>query len=813
MHKFPSNRRLIVALFMLVIAACYSIGLNAQRISETNVNVIAGKSTLIDSITHPDLVLVKEVNLNSPDFTVGIVNGAGYGTVRINPTHTFTGVRQATVEYILDVNGTMTSNYRIYNINFTNSMVKVNDDVVMWDGQGTLNIDVKANDIYSYSGATLRINQSSGIAGINNGSITYSNPSFTGPDYVHYTLTDSLGTSDHGIIKIEPEIPAPTENVQYNFTLNYLATKAISIPANFVKILDPFQGELLQTSGVGHFVYKPYDEAGLDTFKFAYNGDTITYVAKILDVQKDPGLIKNDVVYVAENSTVSFDVFKNDLIQNLPIDTFSPQLIHDTLGVFSYNAGGKGAKNFFYKATTAIGQETGKINVKIDNFVPNQDIPYVFEVLKNQSLTIEYNMPIDGYTFTLDQNQAPQNAAVIIAYDSLAVSCGTSYGKAIIHFIPDNNFIGSQDFVVNYCVGSQCTPIKITVNTINEASGACPCIDNCVYKGDLNNDGRVDKDDLLILGRYLGYSGPQRTGLGLTANIGELSQEWEATSVYDTNLKHADSNGDGFLTADDATAIYDNYGKLNKFVKKEQLTSKEYDLKITIEPAEADSGDLVTVYYSLGTNSKPINDVFGISFGTSFDWGDSSSVVNEFYNNSWFTDNSPNLSFFKQISNGVFRHALTRTSGSGISGNGAIGQMSVIVDEADGFKDSENSEYYTGSIITDEIIIEDSEGNKFSLPEASATIKINKKKREIYPNSDQLIAYPNPTDNVIFLHFNGGNIIQEVEVSNSFGNVIGNYANINSQSYQIPMLNLASGIYFLKVRTDKALVNKKVVKR
>lgn len=813
MHKFPSNRRLIVALFMLVIAACYSIGLNAQRISERNVNVIAGISTRIDSITHPDLVLVKEVNLNSPDFTVGIVNGTGYGTVRINPTHAFTGVRQATVEYIIDVNGTMTSNYRIYNINFTNSLVKVNDDVVVWDGQDTLSIDVKANDVYSYSGSTLRINQSSGNAGISNGLITYSNPSFTGPDYIHYTLTDSLGTSDHGVIKIEQEIQAPTENVQYNFTLNYLATKAITVPANFAKIQDPFQGELLQTSGVGHFVYKPYDETGLDTFKFAYNGDTITYVAKILDVQKDPGLIKNDVVYVAENSTVSFDVFKNDLIQNLPIDTFSPQLIHDTLGLFSYNAGGKGAKNFFYKATTAIGQETGKINVKIDNFVPDQEIPYVFEVLKNQSLTIEYNMPIDGYTFTLDQNQAPQNAAVIIAYDSLAVSCGTTYGKAIIHFMPDNNFIGSQDFVVNYCVnGSQCTPIKITVNTINEASGTCPCIDNCVYKGDLNNDGRVDKDDLLILGRYLGYSGPQRTSLGLTANIGETSPEWGATSVYDTNLKHADSNGDGYLTADDANAIYDNYGKLNKFVKKEQLSSKEYDLKITIEPAEADSGDLVTVYYSLGTNSKPVNDVFGISYGTSFDWGDSSSVVNEFYDNSWFTDNSPNLSFFKQISDGIFRHALTRTSGSGISGNGVIGQMSIIVEEADGVRE-ENADYSIRTIVTDEIIMEDSEGNKYSIPDASATIKINRRKKDQNLSPEKLIVYPNPYDNVFFLHFNGGNIIQDITLYNNLGNEVMNIKNINSIETQIPAENLTSGIYWLKVKTDKGVVNKKVIKK
>ncbi len=811
MHKFPSNRRLAIALFMLVIAAGYSIGLSAQRISEKNVFVISGQSTVIDQIFNNNLPI--DIALSSPDFSVNANQTTGVITIN-NSSPSLMGLRQATIMYKALVNGDTTSNYRIYNIAFSHSIVNASDDVLKWNGTGILDIDVKANDTYSFSGSTLKINQSSGNASVVNGKIQYSNTNFEGPDYVHYTLTDSLGTSDHAIVKIEPNVGVPTSNETYEFTLNYLATKEVSVPTGATIYQQPFQGSPLTETSPDHYVYVPAEEVGQDSFKFEKNGFTITYYANIIDVQKDPGVVKNDVVYVAKNSSVDFDVFKNDLVQNLTLDTFSQQLTNSSQGNFSYtSSSAEGVKNFWYKASSAIGQETGKIRINVSNFVPNQDIPYIFEVLKNKSLTIEYNVPINGYSFTLDQNQAPIHGDVSIANDSMALSCGTSFGKAIINYSPYLGWIGQEEFVLNYCInGSQCTPIKVTVITLEETLNGCPCIDDCVYKGDLNNDGRVDKDDLLVLGRYLGYSGTQRTATAVNANIGETSAEWQSTSVYNTNLKHADSNGDGVLTPDDATAIYDNYGKTNNFVKKEVLGYKDFHFSITVDPAEADSGDLVTIYYHLGTNAKPANDVHGLSFGLNVDWGDSASVVNEYYPHSWFTDHSPSLGFFKQISDGNFRLAFTRTSGSGISGDGVFGQMSIIVDEVDGLRE-DNENYSIRTIVADEIVAADSEGNKFAIEPISTTIKINKKKKETQPSADQLIVYPNPADNVIFLHFNGGNTILEVTMYNSVGMEVVRHKNVNSQSDQIALADISSGIYTLKVSTDKGLVNKKVVKR
>ena len=91
------------------------------------------------------------------------------------------------------------------------------------------------NDEFS-GPVTVSINQATGNAAVVNNQIVYSNASFAGMDYVQYTLTDSLGTSDQGIIKIEEEKEAPTEDQQFDFVVNYQETKNITVPAGFTSI-------------------------------------------------------------------------------------------------------------------------------------------------------------------------------------------------------------------------------------------------------------------------------------------------------------------------------------------------------------------------------------------------------------------------------------------------------------------------------------------------------------------------------------------------------------------------------------------------
>jgi hypothetical protein len=77
-----------------------------------------------------------------------------------------------------------------------------------------------------------------------------------------------------------------------------------------------------------------------------------------------------------------------------------------------------------------------------------------------------------------------------------------------------------------------------------------------VYPGDANDDGIVDKNDLIPLARYWGYSGPTRT----------VSQEleWSAQPAHSWDefmAGFADVNGDGIVDGGDVCGIIANWGK------------------------------------------------------------------------------------------------------------------------------------------------------------------------------------------------------------------------------------------------------------
>jgi hypothetical protein len=803
MHKSNANR-LITALFILIVSACLSIGANAQRVSEKNVAVIAGQSgVVIDNLGNTNLT-VNGFNLyGNTQFTVVYISSSG--EVKVNANANISGIKKATAEYEVTNNGITTTNYRVYNINFVKSLVKANDDVLLWDGIGTLDIDVKANDEFT-SPTTLKINQASGSAAVINGKIQYSNANFVGPDYIHYSITDNIGTTDQAIVKIEKSVNVPSEDLYHNFVVNYTGSKLFSLPAGFTSVQDPFNGNVA-TLGGNNFRYTPDDYyIGLDSFKFENtDGIKINYNVSVIDAQRDPGIVKNDIFYVPLNTSITFDVLKNDLIQNIQIDTFSQQLYHESLGVFTVNPI-SGSKNYFYEVTTPIGKETGKIKVKADNFNPDRDIKYNIDMLGNVPFVIEYEVPIAGYGFTV-QN-APSHGVVNIYTDSTsAMSCGTAYGTSIITYTPDNGFTGADEFSLNYCInGAQCKVIKIYPNIIANPNNICNCVENCVWTGDLNGDGRVSGQDLLVLGRYMGAQGPTRSSNNQSFWTGESATEWGINTTAGRDLMHADADGDGSLTEADAQSISDNFTKVNSLVIKENLGYKDFPFTVIPVPETVDSGEVQTIYFVLGDENIPANGVHGISFGVNVPNVDSASVVVDMYKNSFLTENAPSLSLWKQVKKGDVRIAVTRAEGAGIigedadgfkiggsSGNGIIGQMSIIGEDADGFRESGN--YYTRSFEINNILLEDNQGEKFDLKDVSITLKQNKKKKS---NSvSKIYLFPNPASDKVDLL---GEEIKSYEIYNANGKKL-TQKFVNDNFTSIITKDLSNGFYFVKIQT------------
>ncbi len=803
MHKPYLFTRLLSLVLPCLFILTGSMSVYAQRTSEKYATIITGQQTQVDQIVDPNLLgepsVISQVG---SDFSIYI--NPATDEVSIAAGSTASGYRSFTIEYII-ANPIPKSNYRIYHLTFVASTVKVNDDLVNWDGTGTLTINPLLNDEFT-GPVTVSINQASGSAQVVNNQIVYSNASFAGKDYVQYTLTDSIGTADQGIIKIEEEQAAPTEDQNYHFVVNYQETKNITVPAGFTLDQFPFNGEVT-TLDATHFLYTPEEYfIGQDSFTFTNTDGTILdYHARIIDAERDPGFVRNDVIYTGKNTPITFDVFANDLVKTFPIVEFSPQLVHDTLGIFTYTppTNFSGNKVFTYKVDSGVSIETGKITLAVGNFNPQSDLIYSYDIPGNQSFVMEYDVPITGYSFTIDPAKKPKHGVAYAYQDSTSgLSCGTAYGKALIAYTPDPGFTGKDTMEVKYCVTNTavCVTYKLNFNVQTPTSTACPCIDDCVWSGDLNGDGRVSAHDLLTLGRFLGYEGPARDSSTQAWGANE-AEDWGVQLPNGKDLKHADSNGDGRLTAEDMQGILDNFNKVSSLVPTENLGYKEFPLSLTSNYSEVEPGDTLIIYFTLGTAAFPANDIHGLSFSLNIDgdFVDSSSLRVKFYDNSWMADHSTTLQLHKQVSDGNVRLAFTRSSGKGASGNGIIGQATWIVgeEEVDGFK-SENA-FINRNISVENIRFEYADKNIVKLKDAILSIKqvLTSRKNDSISNNDCYL-YPNPVNNILSI-ISKEKIIAS-KVWSSTGSLL--FSTSDLLTKEINTSSFPQGVYFISLVTE-----------
>ena len=273
-------------LFFAIASLCFVSNSSAQRTSEKHVNLLSNDVEVIDLFLSSEVLDVDVLGEQGLGYEININTPGGNYEVEVESNSNITGDRSFTIEYLTPGNPNPLKNYRIYYLHFTNSVVKANDDLVTWDGVGPLTIDILANDVKD-NVASIKINQKSSTATASlNGSnqLEYTNSDFYDFDYIHYTLTDSTGTSDQAIVKIEFAQSVPTDNEAYNFVVNYLSTKNITVPSGFTKFVDPQNGTLSAIDSK-HFLYTPQEYyIGADSFVFKNNNNvTITYIAKVID--------------------------------------------------------------------------------------------------------------------------------------------------------------------------------------------------------------------------------------------------------------------------------------------------------------------------------------------------------------------------------------------------------------------------------------------------------------------------------------------------------------------------------------------------
>ncbi|MEL7123633.1 MAG: T9SS type A sorting domain-containing protein, partial [Bacteroidota bacterium] len=96
------------------------------------------------------------------------------------------------------------------------------------------------------------------------------------------------------------------------------------------------------------------------------------------------------------------------------------------------------------------------------------------------------------------------------------------------------------------------------------------------------------------------------------------------------------------------------------------------------------------------------------------------------------------------------------------------------------------------------------------------TIKLNKPTQEELDTDTQadhevlLLTYPNPTTDIVNVHFNGAREFSRVKLFSLTGQQLYDSGDILTNHHQVPVQQLSAGMYLVSIQTDAGLVNKRI---
>lgn len=704
----------------------------------------------------------------------------------------------------------------VFLINVQASMVSSYDDFVHLTSQEEVVIDVLANDETSSSELTVAIAQVlKGTASVNGDqTITYT-PSGDDPDYIVYSVTDDYNTISSATIYISQESEVDQEFTIKEYTIASGNSQYIILPNDdFTLVAENFDfGDVEQINSYV-FKYTAFESIeGDELIEFTDDEENIYHAdINIIEKYTDVGFVKDDRFYSASNTNIVFDVSLNDIYDQYVISDYSEELTHNGSGEFSYTPTPyfSGVKNFTYTADDGFTEEVGEIELVISNFKPTNYFDYNFITPENQPRIIEYDVPLGTEYFEIVSLPDYGSIEIFTEEESVDVGCDEGIQKVFAVYTPDEDYVGMDDFIIKYCASDNnlCNNIIILVETVENDLEACICVDDCVWPGDANGDGKVSVVDALSIGRFIGNGGTPRedSPFGDTYE-GNSADDWTKTQVNGKNLKHADANGDGYITTEDLDVVIDNYGEINSVISADILGVKNLPFLLTTDATDLDSGDLLVINVILGDEDFPAIDLHGVAFAVNLPASlvDSSTVEVEYLESGYFVKDAPYISLTHQPSDGIIHTAGTKSNALGSTGSGIIATVSFIIEEeAEGFKDdkrsfSEKFGDIVATITVTDIIIEDSKGFKYSLPNSSLDIVINSGKDE--PLTD-LSVFPNPAKDIVTVATKNGAKFTSIDVYSIEGQLVKSISKLNEREAQIQISDLAEGLYILKASTS-----------
>ena len=814
--------RIIVLSFFLCLATTLSAQLNEKHqfvdVKQGETEVITINSVIIPTIKIHDYSLTDSIGFNPVPVAPNTYE------LNYKAISGYLGDISTVIEYTepSSVSGISQKNYTVLNVQSRASRINAIDDNVLHDGLSTT-IDVLSNDTTTEDSLTIaKIGYvSGGTASITSDNKIDFSPS-GGKAYINYYVQDDAGTvtSASLILDESDNVFVGTQELYTQEGRDIL----ISLPSgDYGVVADPSDGELQSTTS--NHVWKYIPDAGFDgveSLQFTTtSGGQLDIDIKVLNVLDNNSSVVDDELYLVTDGTITFDVLANDYNSDAIIVNQSSELTDLGNGVYQYTSTGgfTGDLEFEYVVFTGTQVFTGDILIHVADFAPVDELTYNFQIIEDQDLIITHQTPVGDFILTDLVNPSFGTLQVLDEFGVANLECDTISGANTLVYTPDSGFTGTDEFDIEYCTGTGiCEILKVDVFVQSSDFTDCLCLEDCVYAGDHNDDGRVDVLDILDLGLNAGEGGDDRSSDFTEIWTGQFAPDWGYGQIgTGVDLKCGDSDGDGFIDAFDMQAVADNYGNIHRL--QSELTAATSDIPVYFIPQQTavDSGELLLIDIIVGDSSFPALDMNGLAFSFNIDASliDSSTVDFNLSDNTWMGHNSPLVDFVQVPEDGQVDIAVTRLGNNGADGIGIIGTLEFIVeDEIEGLRRAlDNKSTFT--LKMDDIVSTNKFGEQVKHPDYLQLIKSGGN-NSLSDQSDNILleedlySYPNPTSGLVNLT-SRYHSIDLIEVYDVLGHKLSNTI-VEGSDIQLDLSNYDTGLYFIKVHSQDQTATVKIHK-
>ncbi len=587
-----------------------------------------------------------------------------------------------------------------------------------------------------------------------------------------------------------------TIKAKKNETVNFNVPSGFVAPSSYY-----FDGDLAKIRK-GVWSYTP-EEAFIGNFKVRYYhlrfGFLLFYEVNL--VYEDPAVVNGwntpDLFHTELDNPVTFDIAANDFDATAD-GIFETDLrgslsqLAGTIYQFTPEPGFNGITSFTYASCKDGRCDTSEVKLVVHDYVPRKD-HWEFAVDQGRSLHLPYQVPIDDFSFGVLQSSTQ---GLLTIEDN---------GQSI-RYTPEPGFIGTDFGMVSYCTDNNgiqnCHTLQLHFNVADLEQGE-DCTDICVYPGDLNNDGMVSISDVLPLGVHLASSGPSRRDRSIAGWYPRNASAWiDNVPIGVADLSHIDADGNGSLEKEDYDATALHYGKTSRIVPEIIPLVEPVPINLVLTNPEVQVGEEAIVQVSLGSASRPLQEMLGFNFSVVIDdqYVDSSSLVFLLSSGDLLGDDAGILGYEYSPEDGRLDVGFARFDHKEISGHGVMGEIRFIVEEdLNGFRNLPDLQF---DIRVDDAVCLGADGVYASFPgdKVTSTI-IQARVAPAAPLATSVISVaPNPTQDRFTVLAPDG--IDQYDLFDLVGNKVRGGVPQDRYALDIDVHELPAGSYILSLQSS-----------